>query len=121
VSLVAEVNGEIVGHVAVSPITISDGSDGWFGLGPVSVAPEHQRRGVGQLLVRAALERLRERRAAGCVVFGHANYYPRFGFTRLPALVLPGLPQELFFAPHWRGAVPTGEVAYHAAFGVGPG
>jgi predicted N-acetyltransferase YhbS len=45
VSLVAEVDGRVVGHIAFSPVTISDGSPNWYGLGPVSVLPECQRRG----------------------------------------------------------------------------
>ncbi|MDT8342733.1 MAG: hypothetical protein RQ751_14580, partial [Longimicrobiales bacterium] len=44
-SLVAEIDGRVIGHIAFSPVSISDGTPGWFGLGPVSVVPEHQRRG----------------------------------------------------------------------------
>lgn len=54
-SLVAEEGGEVVGHVALSPVSISDGSTGWYGLGPISVEPALQRRGIGSLLMRAAL------------------------------------------------------------------
>lgn len=118
VSLVAESSDRVVGHVAASPITITDGTPDWFGLGPVSVLPTHQRRGIGTALVHAALQRLRDRGAAGCVVFGHAAYYPRFGFARDPQLLLPGLPQDHFFALHWRGPRPTGDVTYHPAFGA---
>ncbi|MFX5522399.1 N-acetyltransferase, partial [Acinetobacter baumannii] len=45
VSLVAEMDGKVIGHVAVSPVTISDGSTGWFGLGPISVLPAWQGQG----------------------------------------------------------------------------
>jgi putative acetyltransferase len=51
VSLVAEVEGRVVGHIAFSPLTISDGSPNWYGLGPVSVLPEYQRRGIGRALI----------------------------------------------------------------------
>ena len=67
-SLVAEKDGQVVGHVALSPVTVSDGSTGWFGLGPISVLPGWQGQGVGAALMHAALEALREqgRRAAYC-------------------------------------------------------
>lgn len=116
VSQVAELDGALVGHAAASPITIGDGTAHWFGLGPVAVAAAWQQRGIGAALVQATLRELRARGAAGCVVFGHADYYPRFGFARDPALVLPGLPQDHFFALRWRGPAPAGDVAYHAAF-----
>lgn len=44
ISLVAETQGEIVGHVAVSPVGFADGSTGWYGLGPISVVPEYQHQ-----------------------------------------------------------------------------
>lgn len=116
VSMVAELDGRIVGHVAVSPVTISDGSDGWYGLGPISVLPELQRAGVGSRLMQAALTALRERDARGCVLLGDPIYYRRFGFAPDPRLVLPGVPPEYFQALPFGTAVPTGTVAYHAAF-----
>ena len=70
VSLVAESGGAVVGHVAISPVSISDGTPGWFGLGPVSVLPQYQRRGIGSQLVREALRIIRKRGASGCVVLG---------------------------------------------------
>lgn len=116
VSLVAEDGGEVIGHVAVSPVTISDGTRGWYGLGPVSVAPEGQGRGIGTLLVRQALAELDALGASGCVVLGEPAYYARFGFAAEPALVLPGVPAEYFQALSLGGAVPQGEVSYHEAF-----
>lgn len=50
VSLVAEMDGRVVGHIAFSPVTISDGAPNWYGLGPVSVLPEYQRQGIGKAL-----------------------------------------------------------------------
>lgn len=67
VSLVAHDEGQVVGHVAVSPVTISDGSARWYGLGPVSAAPGRQREGIGSQLMRQALDQLRGSGAAGCV------------------------------------------------------
>lgn len=118
-SLVAEADGVIVGHVALSPVSISDGSSGWYGLGPISVAPEYQRRGIGSQLVEGALAELHARNAAGCVVLGEPGYYGRFGFRAEPTLVLPGVPPEYFQSRVMRGSLPTGIVSYHEAFAVG--
>ncbi|AJE19904.1 GNAT family N-acetyltransferase [Azotobacter chroococcum] len=115
-SLVAESEGAIVGHIAVSPVSISDGSGGWYGLGPLSVAPEHQGRGIGSRLVEQALAALRRRGAAGCVVLGEPEYYGRFGFRAEPALRLPGVPPQYFQAIALREAMPTGSVSYQKAF-----
>jgi len=116
VSLVALEGGQVVGHVAVSPVTISDGSAGWYGVGPVSVMPAWQGRGLGTLLMTRALEALRALGAAGCVVLGEPGYYGRFGFRSEPGLVLPGVPVRYFQAVTLQGATPSGQVAYHAAF-----
>ena len=116
VSLVAEADGEVVGHVAASPVTVTDGSTGWYGLGPVSVAPAHQRRNIGATLVTRALSSLRAAGAAGCVVLGDPGYYARFGFRPEPRLVLPGVPAGYFQALPFDADRPAGEVAYHAAF-----
>jgi putative acetyltransferase len=118
VSLVVELDGRIVGHVAVSPVTISDGSDGWYGLGPISVLPEFQRTGIGSALMREALAALRQRGARGCVLLGDPAYYQRFGFAPNPRLVLPGVPAEYFQALPFVDALPTGTVTYHAAFDI---
>lgn len=116
VSLVAEENGQVIGHVAVSPVTISDGTTGFYGLGPVSVAPEHQGRGVGTLLTEKALGQLRGFGACGCVVLGYPAYYSRFGFNAEPSLVLPGVPPEYFQAISFVESLPSGNVNYHDAF-----
>ncbi len=115
-SLVAEADGAVIGHVALSPVSISDGAPGWFGLGPISVAPASQRRGVGSRLMREALRLLRERGAAGCVLLGDPAYYGRFGFRAEPDLVLPDVPPEFFQALAFRSSLPRGTVAYHEAF-----
>jgi putative acetyltransferase len=121
VSLVAEAEGNVIGHVAVSPVTISDGTLGWFGLGPISVLPAWQRQGIGSALMRAAIKGLRERGAAGCVVLGDPAYYGRFGFKTEPGLVLPSVPAGYFMALAFIGPIrPSGEVEYHAAFSVEP-
>lgn len=124
VSLVAELDGRVVGHVACSPVNISDGSTGWYGLGPVSVLPQYQRRGIGQALIREALSRLQTLHARGCCLVGHPGYYGRFGFGNVPGLVHEGVPPEVFFALSFDGCVPQGTVTFHQAFeadGPAPG
>jgi putative acetyltransferase len=118
ISLVAEMEGVIVGSVAVSPVSISDGNLGWFGLGPVSVIPKWQGRGIGSELMREVLKRLSEQGASGCVVLGDPSYYQRFGFVNDTNLVLPDVPPEYFMALSFRLPTPSGTVAYHHAFGT---
>ena len=119
ISLVAEDDGEIVGHVAISPVSISDGSDGWYGLGPISVAPERQRQGIGGRLMIQAMAALRRFDASGCVVLGDPDFYHRFGFKTEPSLVLPDAAPEYFQAVTLQGPVPSGAVSYHEAFLAG--
>ena len=116
VSLVALDGGSVVGHVGVSPVTISDGSSGWYGLGPISVDPDCQRQGIGSLLMKDALAELRALGAAGCVVLGDPDYYSRFGFRPEPALVLPGVPAEYFQAISFGSDLPRGHVTYGDSF-----
>lgn len=116
ISLVAEVQGNVIGHVAVSPVTISDGAKGWFGLGPISVMPDHQRSGIGSQLMRQAIEELQKLGASGCVLLGDPSYYSRFGFKPEANLVLPGLPAEYFNALSFGDSLPQGQVTYHEAF-----
>lgn len=118
VSLVEDGGDGLLGHVALSPVRLSDGTPRWFGLGPVSVHPGHQGRGIGRRLVDAALARLREDGAAGCVVLGDPGYYGRFGFLPCPGLVLPGVPAMYFQAVAFDGAMPQATVTYPPAFAV---
>lgn len=118
VSLVAEAAGKVVGHVAISPVLISDGAGQWYGLGPVSVLPTCQGKGIGSQLIEAALGQLQSMSAAGCVVLGEPEYYRRFGFAPLLGLQLPGVPAEYFQAILWNSGAPHGRVTYHPAFDV---
>jgi putative acetyltransferase len=115
-SLVVRAEDLVIGHVAVSPVSISDGASGWYGLGPLSVMPEHQGRGTGSALMREALRRLRESGAAGCVLLGEPKYYQRFGFRANPRLILPAVPPEYFLAIAFGFDSPQGIVSYHDAF-----
>lgn len=116
VSLVAEVDGQIVGHLALSPVTMSDGTTGWYGLGPVSVVPDHQGHGIGAALIEEGLVRLRALGAKGCCLVGHPEYYRRFGFENATELVHEGVPQDFFFVRPFDGSVPRGFVIFHEAF-----
>ncbi len=116
ISLVAEVDGRLVGHIAFSPVTISDGAMHWYGLGPVSVLPEYQRNGIGKALIQEGLSRLRRLGAKGCCLVGHPQYYRKFGFENVTGLVHEGIPQEVFFALSFDGHFPQGAVTFHEGF-----
>ena len=116
VSLVAEVDGRVIGHIAFSPVTISDGTQNWYGLGPVSVLPAYQRQGIGKALIREGLSRLRDMNAQGCCLVGHPDYYRKFGFKNTSGLVHEGVPQEVFFALAFDGHTPQGTVTFHEGF-----
>jgi putative acetyltransferase len=116
VSLVAELGSRVVGHIAFSPVGISGGTPDWYGLGPVSVLPAYQGRGIGGALIREGLSRLRELGAGGCCLVGHPGYYERFGFSRTPGLFCEGAPPEAFFAISFTGKMPRGKVTFHESF-----
>ena len=116
VSLVAEADGCVVGHIAFSPLTVSDGTLHWYGLGPVSVLPELQRQGIGKALIREGLSRIKDLSARGCCLVGHPEYYRQFGFDNPVGLVHQGVPPEVFFALSFDGNTPQGTVTFHEAF-----
>ena len=115
-SLVAEVAEQIIGHVAVSPVSVSDGSTSWYGLGPISVLPNQQGRGIGSKLMNEAIAELKNCNANGCVLLGDPHYYCRFGFKHVNGLELPDVPLEYFQALLLQGSFPQGEVTYHESF-----
>ncbi len=115
-SLVAEMDGCVIGHIAFSPVTISDGTPNWYGLGPVSVLPEHQRKGIGTTLIEEGLSRLKDMNARGCCLVGHPEYYRKFAFKNATGLMLEGVPPEVFFALSFDGHIPQGTVTFHEAF-----
>jgi putative acetyltransferase len=116
ISLVAELDARVIGHIGFSPVTISDGTLGWYGLGPVSVLPQYQRQGIGKALIEEGLSRLRDMNAQGCCLVGHPEYYRQFGFTNTPELVLENVPPEVFFALSFDGNTPQGTVTFHEGF-----
>ena len=116
ISLVAEVDGKVVGHIAFSPVTISDGSQNWYGLGPISVLPEYQKRNIGKSLMHAGLSRLKALGAKGCVLVGDPDFYERFGFKSLPELSHEGVPQENVLTLPFDGNKAQGVVVFHESF-----
>ena len=116
ISLVAVLDEDIVGHVAASPVTISSGAQGWFGIGPISVWPDRQGQGIGSALMQAALAELQQLGAMGCVVLGDPGYYSRFGFAVHAGQELPGVPPQYIQALSFGTALTQGTVQYHAAF-----
>lgn len=116
ISLVAEIDGRVVGHIAFSPVTVSDGAKGWYSLGPVSVLPDYQKQGIGKSLINEGLSLLKEMGGQGCALVGDPNYYKRFGFKNYPELVHEGVPQEVFLALPFTAKVPKGVVVFHDGF-----
>ena len=123
-ALVAELDGEIVGHVVFSPVAILDprfrGSA--VGLAPLAVTPARQRSGIGSMLVREGLRRCGIAGHRVAVVLGHPEYYPRFGFQSAERFGLtcdfpapPGVFQALELEPGALDGV-QGHVTYQPAF-----
>ena len=116
-SLVADMDGKIVGHVAFSAMTINGEDQGWYGLGPISVQPNRQKGGIGSKLIEDGLGRIRAMGASGCVLLGNPEYYQRFGFKSYPELIYAGAPDPKYFmAIPFYNEIPDGEVEYHIAF-----
>lgn len=116
ISLIAELDHHVIGHIAFSPVTVSDETPGWYALGPVSVLPEHQRQGIGKALIWAGLERLKAMGARGCCLVGHPEYYIKVGFIHPIGFSYEGVPQKFFFAISFDDQYPRGTVSFHEGF-----
>lgn len=116
ISLVAEIDRKVVGHIAFSPVTISDGTASWYGLGPISVLPDYQKQGIGKSLINEGLFLLKKMGAQGCALVGDPNYYKRFGFKNYPELIHEGIPQEFFLILPFNQKIPQGVVVFHDGF-----
>jgi len=124
VSCVAEADGVVVGHLALSAVTLGAdrGKARVLGLGPMAVAPERQRTGIGTALVRDALARALTAGWTAAVVLGHPAYYPRFGFRPASTFGIGcryDVPDGAFMAielAHGSLAGTSGTVEYHPAF-----
>ena len=116
ISLVAEIEKKVVGHIAFSPVTISDGSPDWYGLGPISVLPELQKQGIGKSLMGEGLSLLKSLGAKGCVLVGDPGYYERFGFRSFPSMVVEGVPPQYVLALPFEESETSGTVVFHEGF-----
>jgi putative acetyltransferase len=114
-SLVAEEAGEVVGHVAFSPVRIGADHGGWFGLGPIAVRPDQQRQGIGSRLIRSGLEVLNEQGAAGVVLIGDPAYYTRFGFANDGLVSYLDVPMANVFHLILNGPARQGAITYAPA------
>jgi len=119
-SRLAEVGGEAVAHIALSPAVVGDGADGWYLLGPVGVLPDFQGRGIGSALVRESLPHMRSQGANGVVLVGDPGFYARFGLASVPGLTYPGVPDQYVLAVQFGDAVAHGEIIAHEAFSMTP-
>lgn len=123
ISLVAEVDGQVEGHIMFSPASLV-GHPGLkvMGLAPVSVSPARQRAGLGSALVRAGIERCRDLGIDTVIVLGHPTYYPRFGFVPSVDYGIKSeydVPDEVFMVLELKpGALEgkSGTMRYHSAF-----
>ncbi len=124
ISLVAELNAEIVGHILFSPVKYDQDpsrSQIW-GLGPLAVSPQQQRTGIGSALVKDGIETCRQAAIQALVVLGGPNYYQRFGFQPASNWHLRchyPVPTEVFMAQELvAGALAglNGTISYHQAF-----
>lgn len=115
-SLVAELNGRVIGQVSFTPASSADGSGGRFALGPVAVEPDMQGTGVGTTLIRSGIDWLRAQQAAGCVLVGNPAYYGRFGFIPMPQLCPPGEPAQFYQMLPLADTQPASIVAFHPLF-----
>ena len=122
VSLVAETDGAVAGHILFTPVTLEGFTGLLLGLAPMAVNPDLQRNGVGAALIIAGLDACRSLGAAAVVVLGHTAYYPKFGFVPAARFGLRceyDVPPEAFMALELRpGALAgaAGTVRYHPAF-----
>ncbi|MDR3627451.1 MAG: N-acetyltransferase [Ignavibacteriaceae bacterium] len=83
-SIVAKLDGKIIGHILFTKLYIKDVEKSYetLELAPVSVLPEYQRKGIGSMLINEGLKRAKEMGFKSVMVVGHPDYYPRFGFQK---------------------------------------
>lgn len=115
-SLVAEKDSDVIGHVAFSPVVIGQFITGWYGLGPVAVYPENQRTGVGSSLIKEGLKILTARNADGCALIGDPQYYSRFGFISDGKVQYKDVPDKNVQWLSFGDLQPTGELVFDPAF-----
>lgn len=111
-SFVASEDTELVGHIAFSPVFLDEIGNGWYALGPVSVWPHLQGRGIGKALVDHGLMKLKEMEANGCILIGDPKYYSRFGFVGDGRIAYRNLPKEIVQWISFNGDQPSGILKY---------
>lgn len=123
VSLVAEEDRQVVGHIMFSPVSLSGHPDfKVMGLAPMAVAPAHQNKGIGSALVKAGLDQCKQMGFSAVVVLGHPTYYPRFGFSQASKFCIDSeydVPDEVFMAMELMPEAlseKSGKVRFHNAF-----
>lgn len=115
-SLVAEEDGTVIGHVAFSPVRIGGASGKWFGLGPISVEPARQRSGIGKALIKSGLEILKAQDAAGVALIGDPDVYRSSGFASDGRLTYKSLETRYVQRVLFSGPAPEGELHFADAF-----
>ncbi|KQQ94187.1 GCN5 family acetyltransferase [Leifsonia sp. Leaf325] len=115
-SLVAVQDNVVVGHVAFSPVTIEGTHNSWFGLGPISVRADRQRRGIGSALTAEGVRLLREQGARGCALIGNPLVYSGMGFTGGTGLTYRDLDPRIIQTIVFHGLEPQGELRFATAF-----
>ena len=119
-SLVAEDDGVVVGHIAFSPVTIDGVHAGWFGLGPISVRHDRQRQGIGKALIARGLELLKAQGARGVALIGNPAVYSRAGFESDGLLTYAGVNPRDVQRMVLAGPAPRGELKFAPAFETDP-
>jgi putative acetyltransferase len=115
-SLVALQEDRLVGHVAFTPALPSDDAAGWYGLGPISVEPELQRKGIGRRLIIEGFAALQEIGAKGCILVGDPAYYQKSGFKLAPELAPARQPKEYFMIASFDHSLPSAPIDFHPVF-----
>ncbi len=115
-SLVAILDERLAGHAAFSPATGVAGSEVWAALGPISVEPELQRRGIGKRLIAEGLNRLAQQGMKGCILVGDPAYYRQPGFALAPRYCPASVPAAYFMMRKFGAADPPGILDFQPAF-----
>lgn len=116
-SLLAEQDGSLVGHVAVSAGAIGV-DENWRCIGPIAVRPSHQGKGFGAALMEEVLARAHDENAAGVALVGDPDYYRRFGFAPHHGVSVPGIPDHVVLLRPFGSAAPQGVLRFAPGFGI---
>ncbi|MHC5225099.1 GNAT family N-acetyltransferase [Ignatzschineria sp. LJL83] len=118
-SLVAELEGQLIGHVAFSRISINGQDLNWVVMAPVSVLPNYQNQRIGSQLIQEGLNRLLKSGTEGCIVIGDPKYYERFGFRHQHDLIVEGISSEYVMVKLFNTlGEPKGQVQFHSGFHI---